>query len=201
MELTIIGKTSDYLKHGTYIDFEDEDIMDKAEELKDASFGQLDLIERTFRFVRDEIKHSWDAQDPRVTVKASEVLREGVGICWSKALLLAALLRANRIPAGVCYQKLPFDLSENKKYCIHALTALYIPSRRLWCRLDSRGNKNGVNAQFDFTNEKLAFACRADEGAVDYKIVYPEPPKILTDTLEKGGNMLDIYLNNTVEDL
>jgi len=39
-----------------------------------------------------------------VTCSASEVLREGTGICFAKSHLLAALLRAVGIPAGLCYQ-------------------------------------------------------------------------------------------------
>lgn len=50
------------------------------------------------------IKHSWDVQDKRVTKTAAEVLEQGVGICWAKSNLLAALLRANGIPAG-CQRK------------------------------------------------------------------------------------------------
>ncbi len=32
-----------------------------------------------FEFVRDNISHSWDAKDPRVTLSASDVLRQAVG--------------------------------------------------------------------------------------------------------------------------
>lgn len=34
-----------------------------------------------------------------MTISASDVLREGVGICWAKANLFAALLRVNGVPA------------------------------------------------------------------------------------------------------
>ena len=54
---------------------------------------------KIYLFVRDEISHSWDVQDKRVTISASDVLREGVGICWAKANLFAALLRVNGVPA------------------------------------------------------------------------------------------------------
>lgn len=74
--------------------------------LKSQSNDDISLIKLTYEYVRDIIHHSWDAQDKRVTVTASDVLREGVGICWAKANLLAALLRANEIPSGFSYQRL-----------------------------------------------------------------------------------------------
>ncbi|MFR8010211.1 MAG: transglutaminase domain-containing protein [Clostridia bacterium] len=59
---------------------------------------ELGTTKNIYHFVRDQIKHSWDIQDQRVTIRASDVLREKVGICYAKSNLLAALLRANHIP-------------------------------------------------------------------------------------------------------
>lgn len=201
MDLTIRGELSEFLRNSAYIDFEERGVRNKAEELKASSLDEIDLIDRAFRFVRDEIKHSWDAQDKRATAKASEALREGVGICWAKSNLLAALLRANNIPVGICYQKLPFRKSEKHSFCIHALNAVYIPSLKIWRRVDVRGNKAGVDAQFDIEKEKLAFPVRAEEGAIDYKIVYPEQPELLMNILKNGKDMLEIYLNDLPEEL
>ena len=46
---------------------------------------EYSLIKAVYEFVRDEIKHSWDVQDRHVTKSATEVLEQGVGICWAKA--------------------------------------------------------------------------------------------------------------------
>ena len=69
-----------------------------------------------------------------------------MGICWAKSNLFAALLRANNIPAGICYQRLTLGDTPDTGYCIHALNAVYIKSINKWIRLDARGNKNGINA-------------------------------------------------------
>ncbi|MBL0716467.1 MAG: transglutaminase family protein [Desulfosarcina sp.] len=70
----------------------------------------------------------------------------GTGYCYSKSHLLAALLRANDIPAGLCYQRL--TVSDNKPpFCIHGLNAVYLEQHG-WYRLDARGNKSGVTAEF-----------------------------------------------------
>ena len=63
-----------------YVDFDDPSVKCLAERLRTESADELSLIKNTYHFVRDEIKHSWDAQDRRVTVSASDTLREGAGI-------------------------------------------------------------------------------------------------------------------------
>ena len=37
---------------------------EKAKELKDSAEGEIELAKAAYYFVRDEIKHSWDVQDP-----------------------------------------------------------------------------------------------------------------------------------------
>ena len=107
--------------------------------------------------MRDEIKHSSDYQLNPVTCKASDVLKYQTGFCYAKSHLLAALLRANQIPAGLCYQRLLIDDTAESAYCLHGLNAIYLENYG-WYRVDARGNKIGVNAQFCPPHEQLAFA-------------------------------------------
>lgn len=116
--------------------------------LKAASSDTLDYIERAYKFVRDEIPHTWDAKLTVVSKSASDVLKNKTGICWTKSCLLAALLRANKIPSGISYQYLTRADDASDGYIIHALNTVYIDSLKKWIRLDARGNKAGVNAQF-----------------------------------------------------
>ena len=44
-----------------------------------------------------------------------------------------------------------------------------------WIRLDARGNKNGVNAQFSLEKEQLAFPIRTEKGEEDGFVIYPDP--------------------------
>ena len=144
--------------------------------------------------MRDKIKHSWDVQDRRVTVSASDALREGVGICWAKANLLAALLRANGIPSGFSYQRLTLGDTPDTGYCIHAMNTVYIASIDKWIRLDARGNKEGVNAGFSVEEEKLAFHIRF-EGEEDYHDNHSYPDRGLMRVLEESTDALDMYLH------
>lgn len=74
-----------------------------------------------------------------------------------KSQFLAALLRANGIPSGFSYQHLILGLTPDTGYCIHALNTAYLDSLGKWLRLDARGNKKNVHAEFSLDEEKLAF--------------------------------------------
>ncbi len=144
-----------YLASNLYIDSQHPAIVAQAAKLAAGCADEEAIAKRCFEFVRDQIKHSWDHRMNPVTCKASEVLIHGTGYCYAKSHLLAALLRANAIPAGLCYQRLTLD-DDQPPYCLHGLNAVYLPQHG-WYRIDARGNKPGVNADFCPPLEKLAF--------------------------------------------
>lgn len=182
----------EYLVSTKYINYDDAEVKAMADKLMEKSANDVLLIKNTYEFVRDEIKHSWDAQDPRVTVTASDVLREGVGICWAKANLLAALLRANGVPCGFSYQRLTLGDTPDTGYCVHALNTVYVPSYAKWIRLDARGNNENVHAEFSLEEEKLAFVVRS-EGEKDFFNNLAEQPLSLMKVLEESTDALDMY--------
>jgi len=116
-----------------------------------------------------------------VTCSASEVLRVGSGYCYAKSHLLAALLRANRIPAGLCYQRL--SRGENgAPYCLHGLNAVYL-SDFGWYRVDPRGNRQGIDAQFCPPKEQLAYSI-VHPGEADLPEIWPDPLPVVVDALK-----------------
>ena len=191
---------NEFLEKNEYVDYDDPAIKSLAERLKADSPDELSLIRNTYHFVRDEIKHSWDAQDRRVTVSASDTLREGVGICWAKANLLAALLRANGIPAGFSYQRLTLGDTPDTGYCIHAMNTVYVSILGKWIRLDARGNKDGVNAEFSTDEEVLAFEIKS-EGEIDYHDNHSYPDYGLMKVLEESTDAIDMYLHHLPDQL
>ena len=186
---------NEYLEKTEYVDYEDLNIRSLAERLKNQAQDEISLIRNTFYFVRDEIKHSWDAQDRRVTVSASDTLREGVGICWAKSNLLAALLRANGIPSGFSYQRLTLGDTPDTGYCIHAMNTVFVASLNKWIRLDARGNKEGVNAEFSVEKEQLAFQIKS-EGEIDYHDNHSYPDHGLMKVLRGSTDAIDMYLHH-----
>ena len=183
---------SEYLKETNCIDFSNLLIVQKVDALKSASSDKLDYIERAYKFVRDEIPHTWDAKLPVVSKKASDVLKNKTGICWTKSCLLAALLRANKIPSGISYQYLTRADDASDGYIIHALNTVYIDSLQKWIRLDARGNKAGVNAQFSLEKEILAFPARPEFGEKDYRDNHSDLDARLKEILNTSANILDV---------
>ena len=160
-----------YLASTEYINWENSDILSRAKILAEDVSDPVKITQRCFEFVRDEINHSWDFELNPVTCKASDVLKHGTGYCYAKSHLLAALLRANGIPAALCYQRL--TITDVPPFCLHGLNAVYLKQFG-WYRIDARGNKQGVQAEFCPPIEKLAFAITA-QGEADLPEIWAEP--------------------------
>lgn len=183
----------DYLLESEEIDYSNPIIKATIKELFNPSQTEAEKVHIAFQFVRDEISHSWDIQSQRVTRKASEVVKYKMGICYAKSNLLAALLRSEGIPTGFCYQRLMLFDTPEKGYCIHALNAVYFQSYNKWVRLDARGNKKGVDAQFSIDEEKVAFRTKTEFDEKDYPFIYVKPhPKTIA-VLKEHTNMLEVY--------
>ena len=183
----------EYLIETQSIDYNDENIQKKVGHLKELSSDDIDYIERCFMFVRDEIPHSWDINASVVSKKASEVLANKTGVCWTKSCLLAALLRANEIPSGISYQLLTrADNDTSDGYIIHAFNTVYIEQLDKWIRLDARGNKENVNAQFSLDEEHLAYETRSELGEIDYHNNQTDLDERLVNVLSKCNVVSEI---------
>jgi transglutaminase-like putative cysteine protease len=169
-----------YLRATDIIDWKHPDIIDLAAELSHGAPDAVTVARRCFEWVRDEIRHSHDYQLNPVTCTASEALREKTGYCYAKSHLLAALLRANNIPAGLCYQRLCRD-EGGGPFCLHGLNAVHLPDIG-WYRVDPRGNNQTVDARFDPPVEHLAFHPN-EKGEADIPIVFTDPLPIVIDAL------------------
>ncbi|MFJ3960626.1 transglutaminase family protein [Streptomyces sp. NPDC090036] len=167
-----------YLASDEAIDHWHPVVEETADTLWSATGDAYSYAEAAFQFVRDTIPHSADSGDLRVTLRASDVLATRTGICHAKAHALVALLRAQGIPAGLCYQRLADDDGTNP--VVHGLVAVRLPGSARWSRLDPRGNKPGVDARFDLDHERLAFPVRPGLGEIDYPELYAAPhPAVL----------------------
>ncbi len=126
-----------FLAQSEFIDSAHPEVVAKAVELAQGDARENEVVKRCFEFVRDQIRHSWDHRLDPVTCKASDVLRYGTGYCYAKSHLLAALLRANGIPAGLCYQRLAVETG-SARYSLHGLNAVHL-SEHGWYRIDAQG--------------------------------------------------------------
>lgn len=183
----------DYLAETEQVNYSDRAVARLAAAMRRDAADEAEFVRAAFEYVRDRIAHSWDIQSPRITARASEVLRYGEGICYAKSMLLAALLRAQGVPAGFCYQRLTLGDTPDTGYCIHALNAVYLTETGKWIRLDARGNKPGIQAEFSLDEERLAFPIREYCGEIDYPTVFVSPHPVTVDVLQRSTNALEMY--------
>ncbi|KYD11806.1 transglutaminase-like domain-containing protein [Saccharococcus caldoxylosilyticus] len=183
----------DYLEELDVVDFSHPFIQKKTNELFHEEQSEIEKAKIAFEFVRDEISHSWDIQSTRVTCKASEVLFYKEGICYAKANLLAALLRSQGIPTGFCYQRLMLFDTPDKGYSLHALNGVFLKSLNRWIRLDARGNKPGVQAEFSIDKEILAFPVQEEFDEKDFPIIYTKPSPKTISVLKEHIDALEMY--------
>lgn len=184
MDLIIESKKiEDYLLSSEIIDFDNEDIRKIGDELAKDKVTHVDIAKEVYEYVRDYIHHSGDINAVEVTAKASEVLSRKHGICCAKSHLLAALLRYKGIPTGFCYQKLYSEDNGIPYVAVHGLNAIYIRELNKWIRLDARGNKEGVDAQFSTEVEKIAWPINRELGEEDIPFVYVNPNETIVRVL------------------
>jgi hypothetical protein len=177
---------SQYLKTCEAVDFENPLVLQEINLLGVQGLDENGLVKKVFEHVRDTYPHSFDLLERlkptgptgsaagQISCSASDVIRNGHGACYAKSHLLAAILRRLGIPTGFCYQKLIFSV-EAPKLVLHAVNAVYLSGIGKWVRLDARGNKPGVDAQFSTGREKLAFPVRPELGEQDGDTIYAKP--------------------------
>jgi transglutaminase-like putative cysteine protease len=201
MEFILTAPFDNYLTSSAFINFDTPAIRETALSLRAKGNSNETFVRHAFEFVRDKVSHSWDIQSRRVTATASDVLEHREGICYAKSNLLAGLCRSEGIPAGLCYQKLVLFDDPKDGYCLHALNAVYFEELDRWVRIDARGNKAGIDAQFSPTAERLAFPIRTELGEIDYPYIFAAPPACIADTLTQNDDCLTMYARGLPSDL
>jgi transglutaminase-like putative cysteine protease len=177
---------NEFLESSFYIDWKSEIVSRTAFQLSKNKLTEQDVVKSCFEFVRDEIKHSLDYKLNPVTCKASDVLQEETGYCFAKSHLLAALLRANRIPSALCYQR----IASGGKFYLHGLNSVFLNDYG-WYRLDPRGLKEGLVSEFCPPIEVLPFS-PACEGEALYLERWSEPSQKITALLESCVTYADV---------
>lgn len=178
---------SAYLAADDVVRSDDQEIVRLAGQLRAAAPDDTAFARSAYEWVRDQVTHSVDAQDPTVTATATEVLAARTGLCYAKSHLLAALLRAQGIPAGLCYQRLA---DGSGSHVLHGLVAVHLDGG--WHRLDPRGNNANVDAQFSLGRERVAFVADPAEGEVDYPDIMARPASVVLAALRGSDDVLEL---------
>jgi transglutaminase-like putative cysteine protease len=182
-----------YLECTEVVNFTHPLVVEWCAQFMTVGLPEVELVERIYTFVRDQIAHSGDIHATAVTCHAAEVLQARHGICCAKAYLLAALLRSVGIPTGFCYQKLRADDEPDAPFVIHGLNAVYLSAIGRWIRLDARGNKPGVNAAFRLDEEQIAWPINQERGERDDPVVYAQPWPAVVKALQSSATRAELY--------
>lgn len=182
-----------YLASDEAIDHWHPLVQETADALWSATEDAYSYAKAAFEFVRDTIPHSADSGDMRVSWRASDVLATRNGICYAKSHALAALLRAQGIPAALCYQRLTED--DGTAPAVHGLVAVRLPGAGAWSRIDPRGNKPGIDARFSLDREQLAFPVRPELGETDYPELHAAPHPAALKALQESADRPELWRN------
>ncbi|MEN6557494.1 MAG: transglutaminase family protein, partial [Thermoguttaceae bacterium] len=175
-------RLDDYLAQSDVIDWRAPTIAATANQITAHGGSEATRAKHLFEWVRDNIPHSCDAGHQTLTCRASDVLRLRTGMCFAKSHLLVALFRSVGIPAGFCYQWLRYN-EQSADMTLHGLCAVHLKSLERWIRIDPRGNKPGVDAQFQLDREQLAFPTNPALGEEICPVIFAEPLPVVVQCL------------------
>jgi transglutaminase-like putative cysteine protease len=167
-----------FLESSAVVDWQSPSVRDQASGLASGRTGDAAIARACFEWVRDEILHTSDHGLDPIACSASDVLTHRTGFCYAKSHLLAALLRANGIPAGFVYQRLSLG---DGAFCLHGLNAVWL-ERIGWYRLDARGARADLRSEFSPPTERLPFAA-AEPGERLFAGIWAEPVSIVVAAL------------------
>ena len=91
------------------------------------------------------------------------------------------------------YERENYRDENGHAFCLHGLNAVFLPKTG-WYRIDSRGNREDINAQFDLPFEHLAYTVKF-KGEANLPEIWPEPLQLIVRTLSEYHKYNDV-LNN-----
>lgn len=170
-------------------------------ELADRVAGDTEGAEAArllFEWVRDEIRYDMAPDlEGRESWRATATLDRGAGFCQQKAVLLASLLRAHGIPAGIVLQdlldhKIPqhyVDFIGSQRLELHGLTCAFLGGR--WVRLDATLPRSFVEKKryrlVEFDGERDAVLLETDaDGEPHFEVLeelgtWPDMPDAIVE--------------------
>jgi len=74
------------------------------------------------------------------------------------------------------------------------LNAVYLKGSKKWIRLDARGNRPGLDAQFRIDKEKIARPVNEEFGEEDNQIIFKKPNQTVVQILKKSNNTKELWM-------
>ena len=151
---------------------------------------EIDKAKIIFEWVRDKIPHSKDVNREVVTCSSTETFDHVTGICFAKSHVLASMMRSEQIPCGFCYQVFHNPISSiPDSMGLHGLNAIFLNSTKRWHRIDPRGNRHDIHAEFSTEDERLAFP----EMKFLDNCIYSKPLEDVVEGLQKASSITELW--------
>jgi len=99
---------------------------------------------------------------------------------------------SDSIPAALCYQRLSVETG-GPPYCLHGLNTVFLKEYG-WYRIDARGNKPRVSAEFNPPKESLALPI-IDRAERDFPEIWAEPLPLVVKILTTMPSIEEVYKN------
>lgn len=173
-------------------------IQKTIKEIESKASTPKERAKLAFEIARDQIHHSFDIDGDIVTINGDQVLEKKEGICFAKAHLLATLLRGMNIPTGFCYQRVLRKKTIDSGYALHGLNAVYFKDTG-WFRVDPRGNKPGIDSEFNTEREQLAYVIHPEMGEIDYPDVYTKPLSPVIKSMRESKDAHELFYKRPPE--
>lgn len=179
-----------FLAEDDYVDYYDIMVVREAQQATLKCTTDEERAKALYEFVRDDIEHAYNIDSIAIPFRASTTVKARVGTDDSKAILLAALLRYYKIPAGFCYQYLTVADDEKNGYYMHCYNAIYLNGK--WIKVDACGRKNGQKTSFHTITPSLAFTPRETYGEYNVKGIYANPNMAAIRVIEQADDIADV---------
>lgn len=127
-----------YLQPTYYIDSDSHEVIDYAKKITQGIDSDIEKAIKLYYAVRDEIYYDPYGIDPNPEfIKASSVLTKRSGFCVTKAILLAAVARAEKIPARLGFADVRNHLTSERLrelmqtdvFVFHGYTEFFIANK------------------------------------------------------------------------
>ena len=176
-----------YLVESAYVNYNNPNVQREISSLLTNCKSSTEYLTKAFLFVRDHISHSVDkAEKTIISRSASDALKNKHGLCFAKAHLLCALLRAVKIPCALSYQTI---ISPSIRF-IHGLCAYLDTNTHSWVHIDPV-NKNDKFEAFKAGHEWLYYRPSKKLTIINHPELYTDTHPAIKHYLEKHSTLSD----------
>jgi transglutaminase-like putative cysteine protease len=191
----------EWVRETEYLDKSNVDIQETVKGLTEGCDYDKQKALAIFQFVRDDIRFGWTMNYH--AMRASDVLRDGVGFSVTKCTLFVTLLRAAGIPARQVFVDISSQMLQGldfyaDEYIDHCYTEVYLGDK--WIKVDSyivdKQLYDGARRELVKSNYKMGYGLHGSgtchwDGETDSFVQFVNDGSITDFTRKHWGPQVD----------